>query len=125
MELEVITLTLQIALDADFIGDVFETSMPGNWAFYKDKKLDGNGNWRELTIKPDCRPFEEGDPRNDWKTITRVEIEAAIEKILFEAPAYGNGLLKAAVVGNDASYIDYTIADAIVQTACFGEVVFD
>lgn len=125
------TITLKFNLPAEFFGDILETALDScEWIEIRRTLRAGNSRYVVIVeARPhweEGKPFPEGDNRNDWQLIDHAKIEAAIQKIidgdLTNQPT--RDTIFDAVCEGDACYIDADAADAILQIAMFGEIVF-
>lgn len=125
------TITIKFILPAEFFGDIMETALDScEWvkvyhitrsAFPRCiKGLEARPHWRE------GKPFDEGDDRNYWQLVYHADVEVAIQKIL--DGGLTNQPIRDTIFGAvrvaDACHIDADAADAILQIAMFGEIVF-
>lgn len=125
------TITLKFILPAEFFGDIMETALDScDWIKVCDTVRSGaEGYIVSFAARPHWRegkPFPESDNRNDWRLVCHAEIEAAIQEIidgeLTNQPT--RDTIFQAVREADACHIDADAADAILQIAMFGEIVF-
>ncbi len=125
------TITLKFNPPAEFFGDIMETALDScEWIRTQNTLRTGIPRYiSSLHTRPHWRegkPFDEGDSRNDWQRVDHADVELAIQKIL------DGGLTNQpirdtifdAVCEADACHIDADAADAILQIAMFGEIVF-
>lgn len=125
------TITLKFNPPAEFFGGILETALDScEWVKVCDTERGGaEGYIVSFEARPHWRegkPFDEGDARNDWRRINHIRIEKAIQEIidggLTNQPI--RDTIFDAVCEGDACYIDADAADAILQIAMFGEIVF-
>lgn len=125
------TITLKFILPAEFFGDIMETALDScEWVKVCDTERGGaEGYIVSFEARPHWRegkPFPDDDVRNDWRRINHIRIEKAIQEIidggLTNQPI--RGTIFDAVCEGDACHIDADAADAILQIAMFGEIVF-
>ena len=126
------TIKLEFNMPDDFFGDILCTAVEGGinyWAQIKVVTSNDDNMFLSAVIRPDqCEGevFSDGDPRNDWQLVDHAKIEAAIQRILCEKliADYIQQYIFDAVKEGDSGHIDVEAADAIIQIAMFGELVF-
>ncbi len=125
------TITLKFNPPAEFFGGILETALDScEWikvyhitrsAFPRCiKGLEARPHWRE------GKPFDEGDDRNYWQLVYHADVEVAVQRIISEEIVNEStrDTIFQAVREADACHIDADAADAILQIAMFGEIVF-
>lgn len=125
------TITLKFNPPAEFFGDIMETALDScEWIKIYNTVRGGTKNYIiNFTARPHWRegkPFDEGDDRNDWQLVYRAKVEVAVQRIISEEIVNEStrDTIFQAVREADACHIDADAADAILQIAMFGEIVF-
>lgn len=124
------SIKIEINLAGDFFESLLETALLGNeWAESRNANHTGFGT-RSAQVRPhraEGKPFDEGDMRNDWQTVARGRLEGALQEIVggeVEINPALRAILRDAVVQGDPSVLGLDEADAVLQVALFGEIVF-
>ena len=113
--------------------DVLTTAIEGGinyWAEGRNFERDESLDYTACELRPnkdEGEPFEDGDKRNDWQKIGLAEIEAAMLRIINEEKLCNRStreMILADYLEADFCRGDAETADAIVQVAIFGEIVF-
>ena len=114
-----------------FLADIYSTALEGGIQYWcvtlrrTNSSPVGDSTWPLVAIAPDGKDGSNWEP----KTLTRNDIARAVRMIrddrdnVLVNKATRTVLLEANRE-NDASNIDASIADSIVQIAAFGEVVY-
>ena len=134
-------IKLEFNMPEEFFSDILEIARDySDWIKTRNALRSGNSHYVvSIEVRPhweEGKPFEEGDPRNDWQLVDHAKIEAAIQKITDD---YTKAAINAdkrlvndqiaecvfdAVREMDSCHIDADAADAILQIAMFDELVF-
>lgn len=118
----IIDVEISDQLCADILSIAIEGGI-GYWAEAQDIKRTAGDDWEyaEYTLID-----AEGD--EEWQHVVGfAAVRRGIEMLLApEARVTGDtkGNVKAAVLRDDAGFVDAGDADAIIQFACFGEIVY-
>lgn len=108
------TLYLPVTLTEQDIDDLVETAMESGYSWFEGYGKSDNGGWNVW-----CEDINADEPNTFVKKhipYTRL-VEAFVE-------AYGVTKARLSVADDLSHQIDVNDADAIVQWACYGEVVF-
>lgn len=110
--------TLGERLCLDILSTAFEGGI-GYWAIATNIARDAEGNYAAITL-------EDAEGEEDWSHLVDCDaIHRGIQAVFDElrgTKVHRN--LLTAVINDDAGDIDADDADAIVQMACFGDVVY-
>lgn len=110
---------------AEFLAYTVVAAVEGGinyWAEIKDYQWREDDNGRMTTASASVRA-----ERGEWRELTPETIEAGIAKLKTGEVEINKTVLSWIVTGdalNDATDIDATAADCIVQVALFGELVY-
>lgn len=129
------TIRLNFNMPEDFFGEILDLALDSCEWLERSRDddhlvLSGDGAY---TVSASCRPhrregwvFDKGDSRNDWQIVDHAKIEAAIQWIISEELTNRptRDTIFDAVRDGDTCHIDADCADAILQIAMFGELVF-
>ena len=130
------TIKIEINLADDFFADILCTAVEDGihgWARTRNPEIDsstGAMEYLSCEVCPDWsegKPYEEGNPLNDWQKLDYARLEAALQKIVALETNVGDHIYNPvvdAIIAGDASVIDADAADAIIQVALIGEIVF-
>ena len=131
-----VTLTLGqelVAKQLKLMKDTLTTAIEGGinyWAEGRNFERELDLTYVSCELRPsrdEGIPYEKGDPRNDWKRVGPEEIEAAMLHIINDKSLCNREIRNAVLIDYmdpDACYSDAETADAVLQVALFGEIVF-
>lgn len=111
---------------------IIDTAMTDTGYWAEGRNIVVNGEEAEIesiAIRPHRRegiPFPNGDPRNDWQTITPQRIASTLADIMAsnKAPTWLRVRLVEMVDQGDLAGADAEEADCILQLCMFSEIVF-
>ena len=129
-----LTLTPEIAeKQLKLMKDTLTTAIEGGssyWAEGRNFEREPDLTYVSCELRPsrdEGLPYEKGDPRNDWKHIGPKELEAAMLRIINDKSLCNRQIREAVLIDYmdpDSCWGDAETADAVVQVALFGEIVF-
>jgi hypothetical protein len=103
----------------------------GYWAEFKDAKYTPCGDIFEFECRPhweEGKPFDDGNPLNEWQTIDARRIMAGIKNLVVKqiqvGDQYHEYMLSHLMEESTVANYDAELADIVLQAAMFQEIVF-
>lgn len=129
-----ITLNVNLAIEAEFIHDIFTTALEGGIGYWSEcctYHWSKGGPDHEADLVGFYAYIEETESGEDDPTVHRIDREVILRGLsrLFTGDYRGlhpstAGRIMGAALGGDAGSIDASDADCVVQIGLFGEVVY-